>query len=853
MTDTPPPLPIDSLVPKIGQSLCEVPRVVLVAPPGTGKTTRIPPALMNAACVKGEVWVAEPRRLAARLVADRVAREQGVRLGTTVGYAVRFDRVGGPETRLWYVTNGVLLRRLAHDPKLGGIGCVIFDEFHERRLDGDLGLSLVMRAQARRPNLCVVVMSATLDTDKLLSTLWPCELICCDEHRFEVAIEHELGNEARSLERRTVSAVRRLLGERHSGRILVFLPGASEIRQVRNLIIDDPELRSIGLRVLHGDMPLDAQAQAVAEDLQRAIVLSTNVAESSITVPGVTAVVDSGLVRRVDCSPATGLPRRSLGKASRASVTQRAGRAGRTAPGRVVRLYSSADFEARPEAEVPEMLRLDLAEARLILAGIGVTDPAELRFVDAPQLGAWQRAAALLVQLGALDGSGRLTALGTRMLALPLHPRLSRVLIEAERRHIARFGAAAVAVLSGRDLRASARTNLDRKSGGRSAYGAPCDVQEQVELLNQAAAWHFAPRKLAGAGIDSAAALAAERARSQLSKMVDTSVECDETDEASGQLRMALMTGFSDRVAKRLAPRSEHLVMTSGARARLGFGSAVTDAMWLLAIEADEQAGRGRGGDAVVRVASAIDPDWLIDICAEGLSAERESVWSETADRVFSIQRIRYGSLVVEESRTPLEPGPECARVLCEVALRRGILDGDPLVWLTRRVELLVELGIVEPSAASSAPEPRETLHMLCSTRSSLQGLDAAQLALAHLGRLDPELRRSLDRAAPEALRLPSGRRCTIRYEPGQIPFISSRLQDFFGMLRTPTIGDGRLSLTLHLLAPNGRPVQITQDLEGFWSIHYPKLRRALQRRYPRHAWPEDGSRARSTEPTRRR
>ncbi|HEX9919640.1 MAG TPA: helicase-related protein, partial [Pyrinomonadaceae bacterium] len=475
-------LPIDSLLPSIVESLHETPRLVIEAPPGAGKTTRIPPALLaSGLAAEGEILILEPRRIAARLAAGQVASERGERPGESVGYEVRFEKASGARTRLKYVTEGILMRRLLSDPHLGGVSVVILDEFHERHLEADLALALLKRLQqGARPDLRIIVMSATLNAEPIARFLGDCRVLRSEGRRFEVGIEHLYRTDDRPIAAQVQIAARRLLDEEPDGDVLVFLPGASEIRRAAEACA--PLAAEFGLLVLplHGELSLAEQDRAVRPAERRKIILSTNVAESSVTIEGVVAVIDSGLARVAQHSPWSGLPGFSVARISRASAVQRAGRAGRMRPGRALRLYTAQDFAARPEYDVPEILRADLAGAALELHAMGINDLNSFDWFEAPAANALQQAESLLTSLGALDEEHRVTANGRRMLRLPLHPRLARVLTEAESRGVAGAGCAVAALLSERDIRA--RHILSKPKGAETT--ARPRVHGKSDLLN---------------------------------------------------------------------------------------------------------------------------------------------------------------------------------------------------------------------------------------------------------------------------------------------------------------------------------------------------------------------------------
>jgi ATP-dependent helicase HrpB len=478
------PLPIDALLDQIVQTLRASRALVLQADPGAGKTTRVPPALLEAGLAgDGEILVAEPRRLAARLAADRVASELGQAVGGTVGYHVRFEQVASVRTRLRYVTDGVLLRRLIADPLLNGVGLVVLDELHERQLGTDVALALLERAWSRgRADLRLLAMSATLEAQNVARFLGDCPVLSSPGRRYPVHVEHLAKPDDRPLERQMSSAIRSLVQEHGRGDILAFLPGASEIRRTAAALETWAREHELLVVALHGALPVTEQAIAIRPSSQRKVVLSTNVAESSVTVPGIFAVVDCGLARVSRHRPYSGLPALLVEPISRASAEQRAGRAGRTGPGHVLRLYTSSDLARRPEHAQPELLRADLSEMLLILHGTGVRGARELHWLDAPPESAVVAAERLLALLGAVDASGKLTALGRRLLAFPLHPRLGRIVVEGERQGDASTACRVAALLGERDIRRGARVDFAARRDPRAVHTSRSDVLDLLDL-----------------------------------------------------------------------------------------------------------------------------------------------------------------------------------------------------------------------------------------------------------------------------------------------------------------------------------------------------------------------------------
>lgn len=865
-------LPIDPLLPAVCDALRAAPCLVLEAPPGAGKTTRVPRALLDAGfAAGGEIVVLEPRRLAARMAARRVAEELGEEAGGTVGYQMRFEDVSSAKTRVRFVTEGTLTRRLLRDRELSGVSVVLLDEFHERHLDGDVALSLLRRLQlGPRPDLRLVAMSATLDAGPIAAFLGGAPRLRSEGRLFEVAIEHLAQSDDRPLESQVASAVRRLVDEGLDGDVLVFLPGALEIRRAAEACASVAARADLLVLPLHGSLSPAEQDRAVRPADRRKIILSTNVAETSVTIDGVVAVIDSGLARVAAHAPWSGLPTLKVQKVARASATQRAGRAGRTRPGRCLRLYTKGDLLARPEHEAAEVARADLAAAALDLCAAGVRDRAAFEWFEAPPAAALSAAEELLARLGATEG-GALTPTGERMLRFPVHPRLARVIVEAERRGVASDAATAAAILGERDL------------GGRGPRDARhrSDVIDALARFEEAEAARFAPDRLRWMGIDPARAAAVDRVRRQLVRLVDKRAPAI-TGGAGGAparssqaqtawedaLMICVLAGFPDRVGRLRTPgnatgrSAREVVLAGGGTASLSESSGVADVDLVVAVDVEERAeapvpGRAPGRPrAVVRVAGAVEADWLLDLFTDAIRDVTEARWNPSAERVEVWRTLSYDGLVLEESRAREGDPREIARVLAEAVKARGaraFFKGDDLdQWLARVAfvrEHCPELGL--PALDEAGIEA--ALVDLCEGSQSFADLRDHDLTAGLRARLTPAGAQALADHAPEALTLPGGRRLRITYPQGAPPFAESRLQDFFGMRAGPVIARGRVPVVLHLLAPNHRAVQVTTDLAGFWERHYPAIARELRRKYPRHAWPDDPLTAKPPEPRGRR
>ncbi len=763
---------MDTILPELLTSLQRAPNLVVEAPPGAGKTTRVPPALL--ALVSGEVIVLEPRRIAARLAARRVAWELNEEVGGTVGYQVRFEEKIGPRTRLRFVTEGILTRRLLSDPSLKGIDAIVLDEFHERHLESDLALALLKRLQRTRPELRIIVMSATLDAAPIARYLGDCPILRSEGRLFDLSIRH-LPYCSEPLHIQVRRAVELLNSERHAGNILTFLPGTAEIR--RTMRECETIARRTGLLILplHGDLSPVEQDRAVLPSAERKLILATNVAESSVTVEGVTAVIDSGLARIATYSPWTGLPTLQVGRVSKASATQRAGRAGRTGPGRVMRLYSEEDYLLRPEHDTPEIARADLSQLLLSIRAMKIAHLNDVDWLSAPPADAVRSAEVLLDRIGANGGMEQ------RLAPFPLPPRLSRILVEALDRDVGEDGCLVAAILG---------------SGFRSDKN---DLLEAMDLPQ-------VHRLL-------------QHTR-QLLRIARPPRQTRHDDEA---LLLSVLTGFPDRVARRRT--GNQLLLSTGISAEVAGDPPPYE--FMVALDAED---RQENPLPLIRMTARIEPEWLLDLFPDRMEERSTVAWNRITERVERVSTLLYDRLVIEETRS-IAPETEAADLLAVKALEVGI-------------ENFVEKGTLEYFLARLAfagfepPDLLKALRELCLGLQSFSELRDAAKNLIPL--VEQKLNaRLLNEIAPLSIRLKNGRQTKVHYEQGRPPWISSRLQDFFGMKETPRIGPDKTPLVVHLLAPNHRAVQMTTDLAGFWEHLYPQVRRELMRRYPKHAWPE--------------
>lgn len=815
------PLPIDEHLPKLLELLEQGDLALLTAEPGAGKTTRVPPALLQAPwCADKQVWVLQPRRLAALVAAWRVAEEQDPSTGSgqgtgepggLVGYHFRFDRKETKATRVLFLTEGMFLRRLQSNPKLDGVACVILDEFHERSLDADLGLALLRRLRETRPDLKLLIMSATIDAASISASLGGCPVLSCPGRTYPIEqkyLEKDRSAPDEYLDRKAARALREVYGA--EGDILVFLPGTGEIRRTAEKLASDPFFESRRVLQLHGQLSPAEQKRVLGPADKPKVILSTNVAETSLTVPGVRVVVDVGVTRRDAFNPFSGLSALVTLPASQAAMQQRAGRAGREAPGLCLRCCSPAEFNARQRYDEPELQRADLASALLQAKAAGFPDLAELPWLQAPPEGHVEAARALLRELGALDSEGKLTPKGRGLARAPLHPRLAAVAWEA------RAGSASewdellkcLAMLSEERLKDLDFFTLLRRYEPQGP---------SRQLIKQLGDW-----------------LDSEKDRP--SSTVVPWLE---------RLALALLRAFPDQVAfsrQGTDRRGEaRFALAGGGEASSRSDTFnVTPGFYLLVEIMESRALGQAAGLPRAQSLFPIQPDWLLEALPHRCVEDVVVTWDSGAKRVQARERLMYGPLMMDEGEAKSDLARlKMTETLIAEARKAGLSafcgDGQPEKYLQRREFALKGAG----DKAPALPDEEALWAVLAdAARQSRSFADlAAQDILKQALDAVPNARKFLEERCPGRLRLPSGKETSIHYEPGKAPWVASRIQDFFGMQETPKVGGQ--ALTVQLLAPNQRPQQVTQDLAGFWEREYPRLRKELMRKYPRHAWPE--------------
>jgi ATP-dependent helicase HrpB len=895
-------LPIYEIEHGIVAALKATKRLILQAPTGSGKSTQVPQMLLKHGLLgNGQVVILQPRRLAARLLASRVAKELGVELGREVGYQVRFESCVSDATCIKFETEGILLRQLIQDPALRGVQAVIFDEFHERHLYGDITLARALDIQETlRPDLLIAVMSATLDAGALEEYLsktgvppvpdqfptqaeqeegdrrdacptFSCAVLSSEGRVFPVEIEYlprRLGPNPPPVWELAAEAFADHVRSREHGDVLVFMPGGFEINQTIEAIRHTPESKGYLLLPLHGELQPRDQDAAVARYDQPKVVVSTNVAETSITIDGVRLVIDSGLARIPRYDANRGINTLLIERISQASADQRAGRAGRTAPGRCIRLWSRPEHDERAPQQLPEIKRLDLAEVVLTLKAAGVEDLRKFRWLEKPDeislthaeellldLGALQRRTGILpvsdqkqntAQAGQEDGDRRdacpalITPIGRNMLAFPVHPRYSRMLLAAQEYGCVHQACLVAALTQGRDL---LLRNVDRDT-----------VSLREDLLGEKAssdfwilmrAWSYAAnnqfrldacRKL---GIHAVTARQVGPLLEQFLRIAkDEGLDTKPREIKDEALQKCILIGFSDRVARRLDQGTLRCELVHNRRGVLARESAVQHSPLFVAAEVREI--EGREVNTILSLATAIEPDWLRELFPDDLKSELHVQFDPTARRVQAAELLRFRDLALSAKRVEPPPTDAAARLLADeiIAGRLPLPNWNHGIeqWLAR-LRLLCRHCPELQLPPFAEDDRKHIIEQLCHGAVSYKDIKEREVKPLVMSWLSGAQRELLDKHAPERLSLPNGRTPKVVYENNQPPHIALRIQELYGMTQTPKIAMGRVPVVVHILTPGMKPIQITQDLASFWSEHYPKIKSELQRKYPKHEW----------------
>ena len=832
------PLPIDTLQDSLVAACGRVRRLVLRAPTGSGKSTRIPQMLIDLNLVQGQIVVLQPRRIAARLLAARIAQEREVRLGGEVGYQIRFERVESAQTRIKFVTEALLLRQMASDPELKGVGAVVFDEFHERNLHSDVALALARRLQeTHRPDLLIMAMSATLDTEAVAKWLGSAETLAADGRAYPVLIEytHMPRNSTRPIWDAAAEQVRRVLREESEGDILVFMPGSYEIMRTIGAVRNLPESGGVDILPLYGELPPEEQDRAVKPSPGRKVIVATNVAETSLTIPGVRAVVDAGLARIARFDPHRGIDTLLVEPVSQAAAEQRAGRAGRTGPGRCIRLWSQTDHEARPLREVPEIKRVDLSETILLLLSSGWGDAATFPWYEKPDDKALLRALTVLADLGAVDTQGKLTPIGRRMSVFPAHPRYARMLLAAGELDCVYEVCRIAGLAQGRDIlfrkvddrTENARDSIEQEDGS--------DFFPRLALLQRAVEMKFDADACDRFGVHGQAA----RQFLRLAEGQGLPVSDRVADPAA--IRRCLLLGFSDRLAVRLDAGTLRCALVHGRTGELRRESSIRNAKLLVAAEVDEIQARG-GVTTYLSLATAIDESWLQELFPSEFSSVNHVRYDATQRRVVTRVERRFRDLVLEAKERDDAPSDAASRILAEEVaagrLELEMWDAPVDAWI-RRVNFLAkhcpELGIPVFDDAAR----RMVIEEVCTGAVAYRDIRDRPVFGVVRGWLTHEQAMALETYCPEKLILPRKKHpARIEYTvdgQAEIEATVQELYDFPGSKLRVCLG--KVPMVICIQSPARRTQQRTTDLDAFWKGSYEGVKKELRGRYPKHEW----------------
>ena len=821
-------LPVVDVLPALKQALARERRAVLQAPPGAGKTTHVPLALLDAPWLGGgRIVMLEPRRVAARAAAHRMAQLRGEPVGQTIGFRTRTESRVSARTRIEVVTEGILTRRLQRDPTLEGVSLVIFDEFHERSLVADLGLALTLHTRRLvRDDLRLLVMSATLDTAAVARLLDDAPVVTAEGRMYPVETRYLPPREPRALDAAVAAAVRRALRD-DAGDILVFLPGAPEIHRVRGALQGDAGGHDV--LALHGSLTADEQDRAIRPSDRRRVVLATSIAETSLTIPGVRVVIDSGLSRRPRFSPRTGMARLETLRVSRATADQRRGRAGRTDAGVCYRLWN--EYEELSPATAPEIMEADLAPLLLDLAAAGIGAASELSWIDPPPPGALATARELLRELSLLDGDGRLTDDGRMASSMPVHPRLAHMIVHARSPEARRIACDLAALLNERDV-----IRFDGQTGDP-------DVRLRLELI----AAHRSKRSMAtppGSTVHRDAIERIVRESARLETVLSSGTGAGAADIASADPGALLALAYPDRVAKQRTGQRGRYVTRDGVDVAVDAGALLANEAFIVAADLD-----GKRPLSRAYLAAPIDATVVQTLFGDDIVTARSVSWSEQSEAVTALEQRRLGAMVLSERTVRANP-EDVAAALLDALIKRGFLESDDFRAEVARLSFARSLqpsDWPETDIESLKQTASEWLLPAFAGMRSLADASRVDLREALLARLDYRRRRELDEIAPTHIAVPTGSRVRVDYGDPASPSVSVRIQELFGLADTPRVGRGRVPLTLHLLSPAHRPVQVTRDLAGFWKNSYFDVRKDLRGRYPRHPWPDDPVNATAT------
>ena len=830
-------LPIHRVIPQLKLTLTQKNNAVLIAEPGAGKTTQVPLALLNEPWLEGKrIIMLEPRRLAARAAASYMASSLDEAVGQTVGYRVRMDSKIGKNTRIEVVTEGVMTRMLQEDPELAGIGMIIFDEYHERNLQADIGLALALESQTvLREDLRLLVMSATLEAEPVAKLLGDAPVILSEGRAFPVSTHYLHSISLDDIHKGAANAIQRALSEQQ-GDILVFLPGAREIRRTANELMKKGISDDVVIHELYSALPAERQDEAIRSDTngRRKIVLATSIAESSITIDGIRTVVDSGYMRTEVFSLRTGLPQLITRRCSRASSDQRRGRAGRLSAGTCYRMWSEEEHRHLPESTIPAIKESDLAPLALELAVWGTRDPEELAWLDVPPRSAYMQGQALLIQLFALDESGHITQHGREMALLGLHPRLAHMLLKAKEIGEASLAIRIAVLLQERDIL------------GRGLAVGDQDLRTRVErlLMYEQQGHRAVEGELARENVLQRMKLEIRKLHAGLNITYTTSGKLDFCG-------LLLSFAYPDRIAKNRG--GSGFLMRSGRGARLASTQPLSRVPFIVAAAVDDQ-----GADGIIQLAAELSETWLDKYYYGEMEQHKEVVWDSASGSIRARMKLMLGAIVMKEQAYANPSGEEVGLALLQGIRQEGL---GLLQWSKAALQLRERMGFMHrhdphgkwPDVSDDGLLEQAEEWLLPYVDGLRNRHDIRRLApgtlLEHM--LSWEQKQQLQKEAPTHIRVPSGSMIPINYSDPERPFLAVRLQEMFGQQDSPRIACGKVALTIHLLSPAQRPVQVTSDLQSFWSNGYYEVKKDLKGRYPKHYWPEDPLDATATRRTK--
>jgi ATP-dependent helicase HrpB len=829
-------LPIHDVRDEIIASLKSCPCLIIRAPTGSGKSTQVPQMLLDSGMMNGRILVLQPRRLAARMLATRVAEERGTAPGGIIGFQTRFESAVSPETRVKFITEGILPRLLLNDKNLSGIAVVIFDEFHERSLSTDVGLALTVDLmRTRRPDLSIIVMSATVDIAPLLAYLPGAAVVESQGRMFPIDIRYVPPLAKMAVWDRAADAAAALIQQGAQGDILIFMPGVYEIRKTVEAVDQRVRSESVAVLPLYGDLPADHQRHVMELQQRRKIIVATNIAETSLTIPGVRHVIDGGLARVNRYDSGRGFNSLYTEPISVDSADQRAGRAGREAPGICVRLWGQSEHAGRTRRTTPEVLRVDLAETVLHVRMMGYGSAHTFPWFEKPQEPAIAAANDLLTLLGALDSLGVLTGLGRDMSEFPMHPRLGRLLLEAEKRGASRLAAFSAALLSER----SALAGNPEYPEEAHRHVLASDFYGQFCLLEKIRGSGFDPALCARYAVNAGAARNIMRTQA-LFLQRSKPLHIRDSQDAPAALAECLLLAYPDHLAARRDKGTLVCRLREGRHGELEKNSLARSADLIVAAEIRETKNPKQTLKTTLSLATEIKKEWLKDHFKEQWQEETIVEWNAIEQAVESRSRTWCLGVLLEEKKDISVDLGKASALLAETVFEKGLLlkgwdrDADEFV---NRVKWALGWFPEQNLPAFSEEDRRLVVHALCEGERRYEKVKDKP-ALPFLQELlSGQQRRFLDSVAPQYVELPSGRKMRIMYVSGQQPRGRTRIQDLYGMRTTPVVANGRARLLIEILAPNNRPVQITDDLAGFWKVHYPELKKTLSRRYPKHEW----------------